>query len=92
MNTKFILLLLIINSYLCKESSPSLKIKKQGIFSSGGTVLHSEGTFDLSNYYTSRAGSTLHVDHSNVLYQITEDEKNFQWYSFMGMGNQEWDG
>ena len=86
MNTKFILLLLIINSYLCKESSPSLKIKKQGIFSSGGTVLHSEGTFDLSNYYTSRAGSTLHVDHANVLYQIPEDEKKLPMVFLHGYG------
>ena len=44
------------------------------MFSAGGSILYSEETFDISNYYTSRAGSTLHVDHSNVLYQIPEDE------------------
>ncbi len=50
----------------------SIKLAEQGIFSSGGTVISSDGIFDVSNYYTSRAGSTSHVDHANVLYQIPE--------------------
>lgn len=48
-----------------------LAIAEQGMFSAGGTVITSDGTFDVSNYYTSREGSTAHVDHANVLYQIT---------------------
>ena len=42
-------------------------IAEQVIFSAGGTVIESDGTFDVSNYYTSREGSTAHVDHANVL-------------------------
>ena len=51
----------------------ALVIADQGIFSAGGTVTQSDGTFDVANYYTSRAGSTSHVDHANVLYQIPAD-------------------
>ena len=53
--------------------SDTLVIAEQGIFSAGGTVIQSDGTFDVANYYTSREGSTSHVDHANVLYQIPED-------------------
>ena len=61
-----------------QESAPqadpnALVIAEQGIFSAGGTVIQSDGTFDVANYYTSREGSTSHVDHANVLYQIPED-------------------
>ena len=60
------------------ETSPptgsgALVIAEQGIFSAGGAVIESDGTFDVSNYYTSREGSTAHVDHANVLYQIPEN-------------------
>ncbi|WP_295629621.1 hypothetical protein [uncultured Intestinimonas sp.] len=54
-------------------SSDALVIAEQGIFSIGGTVIESDGTFDVANYYTSREGSTAHVDHANVLYQIPEN-------------------
>lgn len=37
-----------------------LTIAEQGIFSAGGTVIQSDGTFDVSNYYMSREGSTSH--------------------------------
>ena len=53
-----------------QADSDALVIAEQGIFSAGGTVIQSDGTFDVSNYYTSREGSTSHVDHANVLYQI----------------------
>lgn len=40
-------------------SSDTLVIAEQGMFSAGGTVISSDGTFDVSNYYTSRKGSTF---------------------------------
>ena len=40
----------------------ALIIAQQGMFSAGGTVITSDGTFDVSNYYMSREGSTTHVD------------------------------
>ena len=62
------LLILSISFYYSIQDFP--KLSKQGMFSAGGSVLHSDGTFDVSNYYTSRTGSTSHVDHANVFYQI----------------------
>lgn len=52
----------------------ALVIADQGIFSAGGTVIRSDGTFDVSNYYMSREGSTSHVDHANVFYQIPAED------------------
>ena len=85
MYIEFLVLCFIIqNSF--QANSSALRIKEQGIFSAGGSVLHSEGTFDVSNYYTSRAGSTLHVDHANVLYQIPEDETQLPLVFLHGYG------
>ena len=85
MYTKLLALLFILHNSL-EPSSPILRIKEQGMFSAGGSVLHSEGTFDVSNYYTSRAGSTLHVDHANVLYQIPEEETQLPIVFLHGYG------
>ena len=84
MNTQLFQLLLIL--YLFEFGSSTLTIKKQGIFSVGGSVLYSEGTFDVANYYTSRDGSSLHVDHSNVLYQIPEDDNHLPLIFLHGYG------
>ena len=51
-----------------------------------GTVIESDGTFDVSNYYTSREGSTSHVDHANVLYQIPEDATGLPMVFLHGYG------
>lgn len=63
-----------------------LRIAEQGIFSVGGTVITSDGTFDVSNYYTSREGSTAHVDHANVLYQIPENADELPMVFLHGYG------
>ena len=67
-------------------ASDALVIAEQGIFSAGGTVIQSDGTFDVSNYYTSREGSTSHVDHANVLYQIPEDNTELPMVFLHGYG------
>ncbi len=64
----------------------ALILAEQGIFSAGGTVLSSDGTFDVSNYYMSREGSTSHVDHANVLYQIPSDETGLPMVFLHGYG------
>ncbi|HIT86762.1 MAG TPA: alpha/beta fold hydrolase [Candidatus Coprocola pullicola] len=64
----------------------SLEIAQQGMFSAGGTVVTSDGTFDVSNYYTSREGSTSHVDHANVFYQIPENETGLPMVFLHGYG------
>ena len=76
MKSEFLILFFIITY------SNALNIRKQGIFSAGGSVLHSV----VSNYYNSRTGSTLHVDHANVLYQIPEDEKQLPMVFLHGYG------
>ncbi len=68
------------------QETGSLVISEQGIFSAGGTVITSEGTFDPDNYYTSREGSTSHVDHANVYYQIPEDETGLPMVFLHGYG------
>lgn len=67
-------------------SSDTLVIAEQGIFSAGGTVISSDGTFDVSNYYTSREGSTSHVDHANVFYQIPADATGLPMVFLHGYG------
>lgn len=64
----------------------ALVIAEQGMFSAGGTVTTSEGTFDVENYYTSREGSTSHVDHANVLYQIPENDTGLPMVFLHGYG------
>ena len=69
-----------------ESGSDALVIAEQGIFSAGGTVIQSDGTFDVSNYYTSREGSTAHVDHANVLYQIPENNTELPMVFLHGYG------
>ena len=69
-----------------EETGGTLRIADQGIFSAGGTVIESDGTFDVANYYTSREGSTSHVDHANVLYQIPEDATGLPMVFLHGYG------
>lgn len=68
------------------DGSDALVIKEQGMFSAGGTVITSDGTFDVSNYYTSREGSTSHVDHANVFYQIPEEDTELPMVFLHGYG------
>ena len=67
-------------------SSDALVIAEQGMFSAGGTVITSDGTFDVSNYYTSREGSTSDVDHANVFYQIPEEDTGLPMVFLHGYG------
>lgn len=68
------------------SDSDYLSIAEQGIFSAGGSVIESDGTFDVSNYYTSREGSTSHVDHANVFYQIPENDTELPMVFLHGYG------
>lgn len=49
-------------------------------------MITSDGTFDVDNYYTSREGSTSHVDHANVFYQIPEEENGLPMVFLHGYG------
>lgn len=57
----------------------TLSIKKQGVFSSGGTVTSPvPGEYDSTTNWlsTTREGNTAHVDHASVIYQIPSKEKS----------------
>lgn len=65
----------------------SLSIAKQGIFSAGGIVVTSRGTFNPENQWEeSGAGQTMHADHANVLYQIPAAEKGLPMVFLHGYG------
>ena len=81
---KLKLIIFVILSKSCSDSI--LKIKKQGMFSAGGSVLHSSGTFDISDYYNSRAGSSLHLDQANIFYQIPEEDSQLPMVFLHGYG------
>ncbi len=68
------------------DNSAVLSIAEQGMFSAGGTIITSDGTFDVSNYYMSREGSTSHVDHANVFYQIPENDTELPMVFLHGYG------
>ena len=87
---KISLSLLILLSIFC--SCETLSIKKQGMFSAGGSVLHSEGTFNISDYYNSR--EVQHCMLTTRMYSIKypKVKQDFQWFSFMAMVSQEWVG
>lgn len=64
-----------------------LRIAEQGIFSAGGIVVTSEGTFDPENQWEETgAGQTAHVDHANVFYQIPADETGLPMVFLHGYG------
>ena len=50
-----------------------LMIKEQGIFSTGGVVISTDGVFDPVKGQFDPKGQTHHADHANVLYQIPAD-------------------
>ena len=67
----------------------SLAIKKQGVFSSGGTVTEPiPGTYDETKNWLdqTRAGTTTHVDHANTFFQIPENENGFPMVFLHGYG------
>lgn len=67
--------------------STGLRIKEQGLFSAGGTVVTADGTFDPKNHFEETgAGQTSHVDHANVLYQIPENETGLPMVFLHGYG------
>lgn len=70
-----------------ENNSDVLMIAEQGMFSSGGKVITSEGTFDPENHWEETgAGQTAHVDHANVLYQIPENETGLPMIFLHGYG------
>ena len=67
----------IENEENVQNNKDLLVIAKQGMFSSGETVTHPvEGNYapTQSRLDATRAGSTSHIDHANIFYQIPEND------------------
>ena len=64
-----------------------ISIKKQGIFSAGGTVITSPGTFNPEDQWEATGkGQTAYVDHANVFYQLPQNEKGVPMVFLHGYG------
>ncbi|MGP1437639.1 MAG: alpha/beta hydrolase [Treponema sp.] len=73
---KRILIFLVCSILAIEIFSENITIAKQGMFSSGGVVIKSKGTFNPEDQWEeSGKGQTLHADHANVFYQIPSIEK-----------------
>ena len=73
------------NTSKTKDKSESLRIKEQGSFSVGGTVITNPGTFDPYSP-TDPQGQTFHGDHAYVFYQIPDNARKFPLVMWHGFG------
>lgn len=64
----------------------ALVIAEQGVFSAGGTVLETEGTFDPVNGQYDPTGQTHHADHASVFYQIPAETNGHAMMFLHGYG------
>lgn len=72
-----------------QQDGDTLRIARQGLFSSGGTVTEPvEGEYDAATNWLEleRHGNTAHVGHANVLYQIPEQESGLPMVYLHGYG------
>ena len=81
-----VLTMALINVAFAAESQNVLMIKEQGIFSAGGIVTSTDGTFDPIHGQTNPVGQTHHADHANVLYQIPTNYNNHPMIFLHGYG------
>lgn len=82
-----ILLLLLtfmsLNSYATTKQKP-LKIREQGSFAVGGTVITNPGTFN--PYNQTPDGQTFHGDHAYVFYQVPVKARKYPLVMWHGIG------
>jgi pimeloyl-ACP methyl ester carboxylesterase len=65
----------------------ALIIQEQGSFSTGGTVVTSEGEFDpMQPWMVPQGGQTRHGDHADVFYQIPADANGYSMVFLHGFG------
>ena len=65
----------------------ALVLAEQGMFSAGGIVIESGGTFDPEDQWEETgAGQTAHVDHANVFYQRPAEETGLPMVFLHGYG------
>lgn len=66
------------------ETNELLRIKEQGSFMVGGTVLTNPGTFD--PYTRTPEGQTFHGDHAYIMYQIPDQARRLPMIFWHGIG------
>lgn len=81
-----LIFLMTISAMLYAADEP-LMIADQGIFSSGGITITSDGIFNPEDHWEATGkGQTAHVDHANVLYQIPVEETGLPMVFLHGYG------
>ena len=88
---KMIVLLMMLTAFVSASWAASaerevLTIKEQGIFSAGGVVTSTDGTFDPVKGQMNPVGQTHHADHANVLYQIPANHNGRSMVFLHGSG------
>ena len=68
------------------QDTNTLSIVDQGVFSAGGIVLTTDGTFDPVNGQYDPTGQTSHADHASVFYQVPEDSNGHAMVFLHGFG------
>jgi hypothetical protein len=84
MRALFVFLTVINMSANAKTQEKPLKIREQGSFAIGGTVITNPGTFD--PYNPTPAGQTFHGDHAYVFYQIPVKARKYPLVMWHGIG------
>ncbi len=78
-------ILFMVTSCSTRENNSGIiKIKEQGSFAVGGTVISMPGTFD--PYNPTPAGQTFHGDHAYVFYQVPADARKYPLVMWHGFG------
>lgn len=86
LRNSLLVLLMMVSASLYAADEP-LMIADQGIFSSGGITITSDGVFDPENHWEETGkGQTAHVDHANVLYQRPVEETGLPMVFLHGYG------
>lgn len=84
MNALILLLAFVSLSSFAATKEKPLKIREQGSFAVGGTVLINPGTFN--PYNQTPEGQTFHGDHAYVFYQVPAKARKYPMVMWHGIG------
>jgi pimeloyl-ACP methyl ester carboxylesterase len=84
LNLFFPLLIILGQTSFAASKQKPLKIREQGSFAVGGTVILNPGTFNA--YSPTPEGQTFHGDHAYVFYQIPADARKYPLVMWHGIG------
>jgi len=84
MNVLLLSLVITSQSLNATDKEKPLKIREQGSFAVGGTVITNPGTFN--QYNQTPEGQTFHGDHAYVFYQIPVKARKYPLVMWHGIG------